>query len=243
MYTEKVIFVHHWSDHIFSFRTTRNPSFRFVAGEFVMMGIKIGEKNVMRAYSIVSPPWADYLEFLSVKIPDGELTSKLQHIQIGDEILVKEKTTGTLVNNLLLPGKKLWLLSTGTGLAPFISTVQDLEILDQWDGIELLHSVQHREDLAYFEQLTNRFKDSELHELISAKLTYTPVLTKEGDARITDKIKNNDLSIDYINDRIMICGNMNFNKEMLILLNERGMQEGSYRQSGTFIIERAFVEK
>lgn len=243
MYSEKVTWVHHWSENIFSFRTTRNSSFRFVAGEFAMIGIKIDDKNVLRAYSVASPPWADYLEFLSIKIPDGKLTSKLQNIQIGDEILIKEKTTGTVVNSLLLPGKKLWLLATGTGLAPFMSTVQDLEILEQWEKIELLHSVSYRKNLAYFEQLSNKFNGSELHEMIADKLTYTPVLTREGDKRITDKIKNNELNIDYQNDRIMICGNMDFNKEMMTLLKERGMKEGTYRQSGTFVIERAFVEQ
>jgi len=244
MITEKVTWIHHWSDRTFSFRTTRNQNFRFFAGEFAMIGMNIDGKNVLRAYSVVSPPWAEYLEFLSIKMPDGELTSKLQHIKVDDEIIIMEKTTGTLRNEAINDGKTLWLLSTGTGLAPWPSIIRDLETLERWDDIRVVHSVRNKDDLAYYDDLTTAFAntDPDLSELIKEKLTYIPIVTGEGDKRITDQL-GKALPIDTVNDKIMICGNLQFNYDVADWCKAQGMREGSLREPGDFVLERAFVEK
>lgn len=244
MITEKVTWVHHWSDRTFSFKTTRTQSFRFFAGEFAMIGLMINGKKVLRAYSVVSPPWADYLEFLSIKIPDGQLTSQLQHITVGDEVILMEKTTGTLRNEAVKPGKKLWLLATGTGLAPFMSLVKDLETLERWDDIILVHSVRDRKDLAYYDELSTSFAQSEpdIIDLIKDKVTYVPIVTGEGSPRITELIKT-DLIIDPKQDRVMLCGNLEFNHQVAAWCESIGMQEGSLREPGDYVLERAFVEK
>ena len=244
MLTEKVIWIHHWSNRTFSFRTTRTQSFRFFAGEFAMIGLMIGGKRVIRAYSIVSPPWADYLEFLSIKILDGELTSKLQNIEIGDEVVLMEKTTGTLRNEAIKDGKTLWLLATGTGLAPWPSLIRDLDTLERWDSIKVIHSVRNRNDLAYYDELTSAYADSEpdLTDLIKEKLTYIPIVTGEGDKRITAQL-GNELAINTAHDKIMICGNLKFNYDVADWCKANSMQEGSLREPGDFVLERAFVEK
>lgn len=244
MITEKVTWIHHWSDRTFSFRTTRDQSFRFFAGEFAMIGMKIDGKNVLRAYSVVSPPWAEYLEFLSIKMPDGELTSKLQHIEVGDEVILMEKTTGTLRNEAIKDGKTLWLLATGTGLAPWPSLIRDLESLERWDDIRVVHSVRNRNDLAYYNDLSTAYAESEpdLTELIKEKLTYIPIVTGEGDKRITEQL-GNELAIDPAQDKIMICGNLQFNYDVADWCKANGMKEGSLREPGDFVLERAFVEK
>lgn len=245
MITEKVTQVHHWSDRTFSFKTTRSDTFRFNAGEFAMIGLKVNNKNILRAYSIVSPPWKEELEFLSIKIQNGDLTSRLQHIQVGDEIIMMEKTTGTLVNNALTKGGTLHLLATGTGLAPFMSLIRDIETLETWDKIHLFHSVRDSKDLAYTNDLTESFKHSELelHEIINEKLFYKPIITGLGDRRITDQLKQGIIDIDYTKDKIMICGNLDFNKQVSDICISNGMLEGSLREPGSFVIERAFVEK
>jgi ferredoxin--NADP+ reductase len=153
MLEETVTWVRHWSEHTFSFKTTRSPGLRFNAGEFTMMGLEIEGKPLLRAYSIVSPPWAEELEWLSVKVPNGPLTSKLQHIQVGDTVVIKPKPVGTLRNEALKLGSKLWLLSTGTGLAPFLSLIRDLDTLEKWNKINLVHSVRHREDSVSYTHL------------------------------------------------------------------------------------------
>ncbi len=165
MITEKVISVHHWSDRTFSFKTTRSQTFKFNAGEFAMCGLTIDGKNVLRAYSIVSPPWADELEFLSIKIADGQLTSKLQHIQVGDAVIMNPKSTGTLRNDALNKGGDLYLLGTGTGLAPFMSLIRDVETLETWDKITVVHSVRNRDDLAYYDLLSTGFAGDDLEEM------------------------------------------------------------------------------
>jgi ferredoxin--NADP+ reductase len=245
MITEKVIWVHHWSDRTFSFKTTRSTSFRFYAGEFAMIGLHVDNRNILRAYSIVSPPWKEELEFLSIKIQDGDLTSRLQHIKVGDEVILMEKTTGTLRNDALKKGGTLHMLATGTGLAPFMSLIRDIETLETWEKIHLVHSVRDSRDLAYTVDLANYFQNLEpdLYELIKEKLFYKPIITGQGDARITTKLQNNELGIDYTKDKIMLCGNIEFNKEVSEFCISKGMIEGSLREPGTYVIERAFVEK
>lgn len=244
MITEKVTWIHHWSDRTFSFRTTRNQSFRFFAGEFAMIGMKIDGKNVLRAYSVVSPPWAEYLEFLSIKMPDGELTSKLQNVAVGDEVILMEKTTGTLRNEAVKDGKTLWLLATGTGLAPWPSLIRDLETLERWPSIKVIHSVRNRNDLAYYDELSTGYEQSEpdIADLIKEKLTYIPIVTGEGDKRITEQL-GNELNIDVSQDKVMICGNLQFNYDVAHWCKSHGMKEGSLREPGDFVLERAFVEK
>jgi ferredoxin/flavodoxin---NADP+ reductase len=227
----------HWSDRTFSFRCTRSSTFRFNSGEFAMIGLNINGKNCIRAYSIVSPPWADYIEFLSIKNV-GQLTNELANINEGDSILLLPKCTGTLRNAFLSPGgKRLTLLSTGTGLAPFMSTIRDLEILETFDAINLVHSVRNKDDLAYFEELSTAFKDAEpdLYEIISEKLTYTSLVTGSGDQRIDARFIQPD-------DRVMACGNLQFNYDVIEWCTKLGMREGSNREQGEFVIEKAFVD-
>lgn len=242
MINETVIWVHHWSVRTFSFKTTRSQTFKFNAGEFAMVGIKINGKNVLRAYSIVSPPWADELEFLSIKIQDGELTSKLQHIQVGDEVILNAKTTGSLRNEALNKGGDLYLLATGTGLAPFMSLIRDIDTLETWDKIYIVHSVRNRDDLAYYDLLSTGLAGDELEEMVKPVLNYVPIVTGEGDKRITAKL-GNELSIDPSKDKIMICGNLAFNHEVAAWCESKGMTQGSMRELGDYALERAFVEK
>jgi len=242
MITEKVISVHHWSDRTFSFKTTRSQTFKFNAGEFSMVGLKINDKNVLRAYSVVSPPWADELEFLSIKIADGELTSQLQHIQVGDEVILNPKTTGTLRNDALNKSGDLYLLATGTGLAPFMSLIRDVETLETWKNIHIVHSVRNRDDLAYYDLLSTGFQGDDLEEMVKPVLNYRPIVTSEGDERITKQLDNT-LKIDYSVDKIMICGNLDFNHEVADWCKSKGMKEGSLREPGDYVLERAFVEK
>ena len=247
MFTEKVTWVHHWSDRTFSFKCTRNTAFRFVAGEFAMIGLIIDGKRVIRAYSVVSPPWSEELEFLSIKIQDGELTSKLQHIEVGSEVVIMPKATGTLVNSALMPGGKLWMLATGTGLAPFMSLIRDLETLETWTKIHIVHSVRHSSDLAYNTDLVTAFKDhpvdGELHEMVASVLEYHPILTGQGQARIGDQLNSGQLKINTDLDKVMLCGNIEFNYQIADWCRSKGMTEGSLREPGTFVVERAFVEK
>lgn len=245
MLTEKVTWVHHWSDRTFSFKTTRSDMFRFTAGEFAMIGLRVDNRNILRAYSVVSPPWKEELEFLSIKIQDGDLTSRLQHIKVGDEVILAEKTTGTLVNSALRKGGELYMLATGTGLAPFMSLIRDIETLETWDKINIIHSVRDSKDLAYTKDLANNFVDlePELHEMIADKLFYKPIITGLGDKRITTQLSEGDLKINYESDKIMLCGNLEFNQEVSEWCVSKGMNEGSLREPGDFVIEKAFVEK
>lgn len=247
MFTEKVTWVHHWSDRTFSFKCTRNQSFRFAAGEFAMIGLMHEGKRIVRAYSVVSPPWSEELEFLSIKIQDGELTSKLQHIEVGSEIIIMPKCTGTLVNSALIKGGELWMLATGTGLAPFMSLIRDLETLETWSKIHIVHSVRNEKDLAYYNDLNSAFKmhpqDGELHEMVADVLDYQPIITGQGQPRITQQLETNMLKINTQKDKIMVCGNLEFNHQIAEWCRNQTMIEGSLREPGTFVIERAFVEK
>ena len=245
MITEKVTWVHHWSDRTFSFRTSRSQSFKFYAGEFAMLGLMVDGRRLVRAYSVVSPPWADYLEFLSIKMPNGALTSKLQHIQAGDDVVLMEKTTGTLRNDLLKRGGELWMLATGTGLAPFISLIRDIETLESWTKIQLVHSVRDKSDLAYYDELMSAFRETEpdLAEMIESVLEYTPVITGLGGKRITAQLQDGDLALDADHDKVMICGNIEFTRQVADWCKGRGMTEGSLREPGDYVLERAFVEQ
>lgn len=242
MITEKVTWVHHWSDRTFSFKTTRSQGFKFNAGEFAMIGLMVDGRKVLRAYSVVSPPWADELEFLSIKMPNGELTSRLQHINVGDEVILMEKPTGTLRNDALKKGGELWLLGTGTGLAPYMSLIRDIETLETWSKINIVHSVRNRNDLAYNTELSNSFAGTDLEEMVKPVLNYIPIVTGEGDKRITEQLGNT-LTINTDSDKIMLCGNLDFNKEVAEWCESKGMVEGSLREPGDYVLERAFVEK
>lgn len=212
-----------------------------------MIGLMHEGKRIVRAYSVVSPPWAEELEFLSIKIQDGELTSKLQHIEIGSEVVIMPKCTGTLVNSALSKDGELWMLATGTGLAPFMSLIRDLETLETWKKIHIVHSVREEKDLAYNTDLSTAFKDhpqdGELHEMVADVLEYHPILTGQGEHRITAQLAMGHLPIDVSTDKIMVCGNLEFNLQVADWCRNQGMIEGSIREPGTFVVERAFVEK
>ena len=243
MYKEKVTWTHHWGDKTFSFRTTRNQSFRFNAGEFAMIGLEAEGKNILRAYSVASAPWEEELEWLSVKVQDGELTSRLQHLKEGDEVILQPKCVGTLRNDALTGGNVVWMLATGTGLAPFMSLVRDIDTIERWDKIMLVHSVRNREELAYNHELTRKFVGTELFEILHNTLEYVPIITGEGDKRITAQLESGDLAVDPKQDKIMICGNMQFNEDVMTWCDSKGMSEGTLRTPGEYVFERAFVEK
>src|ERR1700758_5619383 len=179
-YVEKVTHVHHWTSSLFTLRTTRDPGLRFENGQFVMLGLEINGKPLLRAYSIASANWADELEFYSIKVQDGPLTSHLQNIKVGDEILVGKKPTGTLVLDGLRPGKTLYLMGTGTGLAPFLSLVRDPEVYERYEKVIVTHTVREVADLNYREFLSHELPvDPDLGELIAPKLVYYPTVTRE----------------------------------------------------------------
>ena len=255
MLKERVLEVHHWTESLFSFKTTRNPGFRFRNGHFTMMGLEQPNgKPLLRAYSITSANYEDALEFFSIKVPDGPLTSQLQHIKPGDEVFVNSKSTGTLVTDALLPGKNLYLISTGTGLAPFMSIIKDHEIYDLYDKIILTHGVRKIEDLAYRDYIVNELPNNEFFgDEVKEKLLYYPAVTREpfiNNGRLTDLLENgrlaNDLGLDAIHpdrDRFMICGSPSMLKDTCAILDARGFAEARNGRQGHYVIERAFVEQ
>jgi ferredoxin--NADP+ reductase len=252
---EKVLSVQHWNEHLFSFRITRPASFRFRSGEFVMIGL-MGDnaKPLLRAYSVASPAWDEELEFLSIKVEDGPLTSKLQQIKPGDDIFLGRKPTGTLVADALLPGRRLFLIGTGTGLAPWMSLIRDPDIYDRFEEVVVVHSVRRVSDLAYRELLESSLAGDPLVDEMAAKqLTYVPTVTREPfhtSERVNVLIENGKLfeggsakppHFDPDHDRIMLCGSMAMIKEMAETLDGLGFTEGSNAQPGEYVIERAFV--
>ena len=250
---ERVLSVHHWTDRLFSFTTTRDTSLRFSNGHFTMIGLKVDGKPLLRAYSIVSPNWAEHLEFLSIKVQDGPLTSRLQHIQPGDTIIVGRKPTGTLLIDYLLPGKRLYLLGTGTGLAPFMSIIRDPETYERFEQVVLVHGVRQVKELAYRELISEQLKQDEfLGEMVSAQLRYYPTVTREpyvNEGRVTDLIENGklfaDLGVPPLNpaeDRVMICGSPAMLRDLKRICEERGLAEGNTSTPGAFVIERAFAD-
>lgn len=252
---ETVVSVRHWNDFLFSFTITRPSSFRFRSGEFVMIGL-MGEsgKPLLRAYSMASPAYDEVLEFLSIKVPDGPLTSRLQKIVPGDQIFLGRKPTGTLVADALLPGRRLFLLGTGTGLAPWMSLIRDPDIYDRFEQIALVHSVRSVSDLAYRDMLEARLADDPLvGELAAERLTYIPTVTREAfhtnhrieglmlDGTMFQGSLGDPKHFDHTQDRIMLCGSMTMIKEIAHMLEAAGFAEGSNSHPGEYVIERAFV--
>ena len=250
---EQVTEVHHWTDRLFSFKTTRNQGFRFENGHFTMIGLERDGKPLMRAYSMASANYEDELEFFSIKVPDGPLTSKLRDIRIGDELLVNSKATGTLLQDSLLPGRNLYLIATGTGLAPFLSIIRDPQVYERYDKIVLTHGCRHVEELAYRELITEHLPQHEyLGEEVRNKLVYYPTVTREkfdNNGRLTDLLRIGKLAadvglepIDPEHDRFMVCGSPSMLKEICSLLEGRGFREARHGQAAHYVIERAFVE-
>ena len=251
--TQKVLSVHHWTDAYFTFTCTRDESLRFENGQFVMVGLMVDGKPLMRAYSVASANWEEHLEFFSIKVQDGPLTSRLQHLKAGDEVLVSKKPTGTLICGDLNPGKNLYLLSTGTGLAPFLSVTKDPEVYEQFDKVVLVHGVRYEKDLAYYDHFTQALPQHEyLGELIREKLIYYPMVSREPfvhQGRLTDVMRSGklfaDIGLPPINpqhDRAMICGGPGMLKDTCDVLNEFGLKiSPKMGQRGDYVIERAFV--
>jgi len=246
--------VKHWNDRLFSFRVTRPDSLRFRSGEFTMIGLPDdGKKPLKRAYSIASPSWDEELEFYSIKVADGPLTSKLQKIKVGDPIIVQQKPVGSLVLDALLPGKRLYMFATGTGVAPFASLIRDPELYQRFDEIILTHTCRQVEELGYSRDLMDSLPDDPLVGEISAnRVKYYPTITQEDftpRGRITRLIESGqifeDLGIDPINeahDRVMVCGSLGLNKDMKSICLAYGLTEGSNSRPGTFVMEKAFVD-
>ena len=252
-FAETVTEVEHYTDDLFRFRITRPTSFRFRSGEFVMIGLPNAEKPVFRAYSIASPSWDEEIEFFSIKVADGPLTQHLQRIQPGDTILMKKKPTGTLVNDALLPGKRLYMLSTGTGIAPFASLIRDPETYDKFDQVILTHTCRFKAELAYGEALVAEMADDPLvGELTAGRLTHYTSVTREPfprPRRITDAITSGALfeelgvpPLDPAHDRVMICGSMAMLNDCKDICLRAGLSEGANNKPGEFVVERAFVD-
>lgn len=252
---ETVLSVRHWNDTLFSFTTTRDSALRFRNGQFVMIGLEVNGKPLMRAYSIASPNYDDNLEFFSIKVENGPLTSRLQHLKVGDQILVSRKPTGTLVIDDLKPGKHLFMIGTGTGLAPFMSLARDPDVYERFDKIVLVHGVRRVNDLAYHEYLTEELPHHEfLGELVREKLIYYPTVTREPfryQGRVTDLLENGklcqDIGLPPFNpetDRVMICGSPSLLTDLCRILDQMKFQISPHiGEPGDYVIERAFVEK
>ena len=245
--------VKHWTDRLFSFRVTRPKSLRFRSGEFVMIGL-LGDngKPLLRAYSIASPAWDEELEFYSIKVPDGPLTSRLQHIKVGDEIILRPKPVGTLVHDALLPGTRIWFLATGTGIAPFASLMREPETYDKYDRVIMMHTCREVAELEYGRQLVESLKDDPLiGDMVAGKLLYYPTTTRETSARmgrITDNLSSGkvfaDLGLPPMNaeeDRAMVCGSLAFNHDVKAVLEKFGLQEGANSEPLEYVVEKAFV--
>ena len=245
--------VTHWTDRLFSFRVTRPQSLRFRSGEFVMIGLMDDKgKPLLRAYSIASPSWDEELEFYSIKVPDGPLTSRLQHIGVGDEIILRPKPVGTLVLDALLPGNRVWFLATGTGIAPFASLMRDPETYEKFDEVVMMHTCRTVEELEYGRQLVENLRNDPLiGELVGDKLKYYPTTTREDfhhTGRITDNLSSGkvfaDLGIapmDREHDRAMVCGSLAFNKDVMAVLETFGLREGANSEPREYVVEKAFV--
>jgi len=253
--TETVLSVKHWNDTLFSFTTTRNQSLRFRNGHFLMIGLEVEGKPLVRAYSVASPNYEEHLEFFSIKVENGPLTSRLQKIQVGDPILVSEKSVGTLVIDDLNPGKHLYLFSTGTGLAPFMSIIRDPETYEKFEKVVLIHGVRLVSELAYEDYIRHELPNDEfLGEMVRGKLIYYPTVTREAfkhTGRLTTAIENGqlfkDIGLPPLNpetDRGMICGSPAMLKEICEMLDARGFKVSpSLGVQGDYVYERAFVEK
>ena len=253
----KVTEVTHWTDRLFSFRVERPQSLRFRSGEFVMIGLlKEDGKPLLRAYSIASPAWAEELEFYSIKVQDGPLSSRLQHIRPGDQIILRPKPVGTLVHDALLPGKRLWLFATGTGIAPFASLIRDPQTYEDYDRVILTHTCREVAELEYGRQLVDGVREDELlaelfGEGFADKLVYYPTTTREESpkmGRITDLIENGTLfgDLDVTDfgpgtDRAMVCGSIGLNTDLKRILEGFGLREGANSEPAEYVVEKAFV--
>jgi ferredoxin--NADP+ reductase len=252
--TETVTKVHHWTDRLFSFQTTRDPAFRFLNGQFTMIGLEVDGRPLMRAYSLASANYEEGLEFLSIKVPDGPLTSRLQNIREGDTILVGRKPVGTLVADSLLPGKTLYLLGTGTGLAPFMAIIKDPDIYERFERVVLVHGVRQVAELAYADYIQDHLPNDELiGDVVRGKLLYYPTVTREpfrNRGRLTDLIGQGTIAselglppIGAADDRFMLCGSPEMLTDMTAWLRGNGFTEGSHTTPAEFVVEKAFVEK
>ncbi|MDI1259331.1 ferredoxin--NADP reductase [Aquabacterium sp.] len=253
--TETVTHVHHWNDTLFTFRTTRDPALRFASGHFVMIGLEVNGKPLMRAYSVASANYEEHLEFLSIKVQDGPLTSRLQHLKVGDKLLVSRKAVGTLVVDDLKPAMNLYLFGTGTGLAPFMSIIQDPYTYEKFDKVVLVHGVRYKSELAYHDFIKDDLPDHELlGDLVRDKLIYYPLVTREefrNQGRLTDLIENGKMAADIglpplnsATDRAMMCGSPSMLTDLCKILDARGFHiSPSQGEPGDYVIERAFVEK
>ncbi|QRG09152.1 ferredoxin--NADP reductase [Xanthobacter dioxanivorans] len=251
---EEVLCVHHWTDTLFSFRTTRSQSLRFINGQFTMIGLEVDGRPLLRAYSMVSPNYDEGLEFFSIKVPDGPLTSRLQHLKVGDRILVGRKPTGTLIHDNLLPGRHLYLLGTGTGLAPFMSIIRDPDTYERFEKVVLVHGCRRVAELAYETLITRELPQDEfLGPAVRDGLIYYPTVTREPfrhTGRVTDLIETGKLFADIglppletAHDRVMLCGSPAMIADIRTGLDARGFTEGSMSEPGHYVIEKAFVEK
>lgn len=253
-FEERVLSVHHWTDTLFSFTCTRDPSFRFKSGQFTMIGLSVEGRPLLRAYSMVSGHWEEHLEFLSIKVQDGPLTSRLQHIQVGDTVLIGKKPVGTLLTESLLPGRNLYMLGTGTGLAPFMSLIRDPETYEGFEKVVLVHGCRTVAELAYEDLIARELPEHELlGELAREKLLYYPTVTREAfrhQGRVTDLIFTGKLPadlglppVDKEQDRIMLCGSPGLLADYATWFKDNQWLEGTNSTRGQFVIEKAFVEK
>ena len=254
LHSEEVTSVRHWTESLFSFTTTRDAGFRFQSGQFAMIGLEVAGRPLLRAYSLASANYEENLEFFSIKVPDGPLTSRLQHLKEGDRILVNGKPTGTLILDNLLPGRHLYLLSTGTGLAPFLSIIKDPETYERYEKIVLVHGCRQVAELAYGDFTTQELPQHEfIGDLIRDKLIYFPTVTREpfrNRGRLTDLITSNTLfdeiglpPLSAADDRVMMCGSPSMLKDLVDIVRELGFEEGNHSEPGQYVIEKAFVEK
>ena len=249
---QKVTYVKHWTDNLFSFKITRPASFKFRSGEFVMIGLPdISGKPILRAYSIASPSWSEELEFYSIIVENGPLTSKLKNIKINDDIILMPKSTGTLVLDALKPGKRLFLISSGTGFAPFASLIREPEAFEKYENVIVTHTCRTIKELEYSKEIIKECKNDELiKDFISNKLITYHSTTREyyeNQGRITDLILNktifNNLKIEEItsNDRVMLCGSMGLNNDLKEILSNLKLNEGANNNPAEFVLEKAFV--
>jgi ferredoxin--NADP+ reductase len=253
-FEEEVLSVQHWTPTLFSFTTTRDSGFRFLNGQFVMIGLPVNGKPLLRAYSIASANYEESLEFYSIKVPEGPLTSRLQHLKPGDRIIVGRKPTGTLVQDNLLPGRNLYLLATGTGLAPFLSVIKDPESYQRFERVVLVHGCRYVAELAFQDRILNELPGDEfLGEDVTAKLLYYPTVTREpfrNQGRITALLEAGKLEadlglapLDPEQDRVMICGSPEMLADLKRFLDGRGFIEGNHGEPGQYVIEKAFAQK
>ncbi len=251
---ETVLSVRHWNDTLFSFTTTRDRGLRFKNGHFLMLGLPVEGRPLLRAFSVASPNYEDHLEFYSIKVQDGPLTSRLQHLAVGDAVLVGKRPTGTLVVNNVKPGKRLYLLATGTGLAPFLSIIRDPETYERYEHVVVAHGVRLSSELGYADYIKHELPQHELvGEQVQNQLHYYPTVTREpyeNRGRLTDLLESGKLcgdiglpTLDPEHDRVMICGSPSMLTDLVSLLEKRGFEEGSSHAPAHYTIERAFVER